>query len=123
MTPLTATPHATSWLWMMIHILACTYTAAFALALAQGRYCDELWHSAGPSRALQWLACVGCLIWLSLAARLSVSAWGSGSGMAAWFAFVTVGGVATALLLAWRARVAAGLAVLTAVGSLLALLV
>jgi hypothetical protein len=95
--------------------VALAYAGMAALSLAMDRHCEQLTGLREvPVRLRMSLRLAGTAL-LAAALVPCVMAWGASVGTVAWLGLLSAGALPVALLLPYRPRGAAGLAVLSAV--------
>lgn len=98
--------------------LALAFAGMASLSFAMDRHHEQLTNQRDVPVRARWLLRVAGVALLAAAIAPCVAAWGASVGIVAWLGFLSAGALLVALLLAYRPRGVAGLALCAAVAGL-----
>lgn len=98
--------------------LALALAGMASLSFAMDRHHEQLTNQRDVPVRVRWLLRVAGVALLAAAIAPCVAAWGASVGVVAWLGFLSAGALLVALLLAYRPRGVAGLALCAAVAGL-----
>lgn len=98
--------------------LALALAGMASLSFAMDRHHEQLTNQRDVPVRVRWLLRVAGAALLAAAIAPCVAAWGASVGIVAWLGFLSAGALLVALLLAYRPRGLAGLALCAAVAGL-----
>ncbi|MDM0007270.1 DUF3325 domain-containing protein [Variovorax sp. J22G73] len=98
--------------------LALALAGMASLSFAMDRHHEQLTNQRDVPVRARWMLRVAGVALLAAAIAPCVAAWGASVGVVAWLGFLSAGALLVALLLAYRPRGLAGLAVCASVAGL-----